>query len=50
MSLSNFLIYALTAFIVYQAYKIEGREDRAFHKGYERGLKDGRESNRSFNK
>jgi hypothetical protein len=50
MSLSNFVIYALTAFIVYQAYKIEGKEDRAFQRGYERGVKDGRESRRSFYK
>ena len=40
--LSNLVIYFLTALLVYQAYKIEGREDRAFRKGYERGLRDGR--------
>ncbi len=50
MSLSNFVIYALTAFIVYQAYKIEGREDRSFQKGYERGLRDGRELRRSIDR
>lgn len=42
--LSNLVIYGLLAFIVYQQYKSERRQDELFRKGYERGLKDGRTS------
>ena len=40
--LSNLVIYGLLAFILYQQYKSEQRQDESFRKGYERGLKDGR--------
>jgi len=40
--LSNLVIYGLLAFILYQQYRAEQRQDESFRKGYERGLKDGR--------
>jgi hypothetical protein len=40
--LSNLVIYGLIAFMLYQQYKSEQRQDESFRKGYERGLKDGR--------
>ena len=40
--LSNLVIYGLLAFILFQQYKSEQRQDDSFRKGYERGLKDGR--------